>query len=96
MSVELHGAFVFDCDACGRENFVRVIEADMNQDAISVIVDGQYCMETVAPGDRTFTGDEGREYLCSVLVCRVLLAPSKVTCRHCGSEHLAEIPVIED
>jgi len=30
--VELHPAFVWDCDECGRENFVRAVVAEMSEE----------------------------------------------------------------
>lgn len=33
-SIELHLAFVWDCDDCGRENFVRSIVGEFDEDAM--------------------------------------------------------------
>lgn len=32
--IELHLAFVFDCDDCGRENFVRSITGDFSEEEL--------------------------------------------------------------
>lgn len=33
-SIELHLAFVFDCDYCGRENFVRSVTGDFSEEEL--------------------------------------------------------------
>jgi hypothetical protein len=32
MGIELHGAYVWDCDACGRENFTRGLAPCLSDD----------------------------------------------------------------
>lgn len=35
---ELHAAFAWDCDSCGRENFVRAVTVEMSQEDIEGMI----------------------------------------------------------
>jgi len=39
MKVELHPAFVWDCDSCGRENFARGIVAELSAEEREEVCD---------------------------------------------------------
>lgn len=34
-NIELHPAFVFDCDSCGRENFVRSVVREFDEETVA-------------------------------------------------------------
>lgn len=72
--VELHQAFMWDCPACGRENFERaVVCEDPDEDQIAEALEaGVISQEEVAAG----------------LQGTWMLAPERVTCKHadCGKE----------
>lgn len=36
--VELHNAFVWDCDDCGRENFVRAVIAELTKEDVDHMI----------------------------------------------------------
>lgn len=90
--VELHGAFAWDCPACGRENFERAIEGNIDEPALQAD-ENQVVGELIAPGVT-----DAREDLMEseVLIQRILLAPARVTCRACGAGHGAEVPTSEE
>jgi hypothetical protein len=35
VKIELHPAYAWDCDACGRENFVRGLVAEMSEEELA-------------------------------------------------------------
>lgn len=87
MSVELHGAFVWDCDACGAENFVRAVEGNIDEAAMEAAdnrVEGELIATEVVEG-----ADGGMES--GVMVQRILIAPATVKCRECGASDSTEV-----
>lgn len=85
-AAELHSAFVFDCDNCGRENFVRAIEAQMDEATAKRVAADQCDIHYDTISDTT----EGRveaEYVIS----RVSVAPRMVQCGHCGHKYSVEL-----
>lgn len=70
--VELHQAYVWDCETCGTENFCRCITADLNDDdreaAYRHFV-GLEDYQSLPEGWRNFT---------------LTTCPDQVTCSTCG------------
>jgi hypothetical protein len=89
MNAELHGAFVWDCDECGHENFVRGIESNLDEAcarAVSVdLIDVHF--DAVAEPDETGYAESRH------IITRVVLAPRHVTCRSCGRTFESELLV---
>lgn len=96
MTVELHPAFHWDCDECGREQFIRAYEGNLEEPAMARFV-GQDCdivSDYVIPGDEqriTEDGDEER-IESDFVVNRVIVAPKQVQCVHCGAAFMTTIP----
>lgn len=78
MSQELHGAFVWDCDECGQENFVRAIEGQIDEPAMQ---EGDPVGFLVA-GDEVKT-DEEEVSGSAWMQQRIILLPAMVTCSSC-------------
>lgn len=93
MTAELHGAFVWDCDACGAENFERAIIGNLDEAAMQAIIDSesQPAVRLTAPEARISETDPECFEAC-VLVSEILLAPKHVTCAECGTVFESEIP----
>lgn len=89
--VELHGAFVWTCEDCGRDCFERAIEGNLDEAAMNAD-DNQIHAELVAPEWREVDG----MMLADVLVQRILMAPRFVTCSHCQASFSTEVPSIID
>lgn len=70
---ELHSAFVWDCDNCGRENFVRSVTVEMNPDDPE---DAE--LIAIAREESGHLGDVTGFWQ---------MAPDDVTCQHCGAEY---------
>lgn len=72
--VELHQAFMWDCPACGRENFERAVVSEAPQE--------EQIAEALASGAVT------EEDLAEGLEGQWVFAPDRVTCKHadCGKE----------
>ena len=66
----LHPAYVWDCDACGQENFVRAVRVEMTEED-EVAMKEEYGVEPFEEGCFLGTPDEvrcvgcGTEYECS-------------------------------
>ena len=89
MSVELHGAFVWDCEECGRENYERAIEGSVDEAALLSDAN-QISGRLIAP---EFDSDElGPE----ILVQCVVIAPKQVRCKHCGNSFATAIFTEDD
>ena len=71
--VELHQAFMYDCPECGRENFVRAIHIETSDEEQDDMI-------------RLLAGIEDWEEVPDDLHGMFLVAPSNVTCEHCGEE----------
>ena len=48
-TVELHGAFMFDCPECGRENFCRSVQPTFSEEEYSIL-----CQEEGVENDGTW------------------------------------------
>jgi Zn-finger protein len=92
LTVELHGAFVWDCDDCGAENFERAIEGNVDEAAMEA-AENQVVGELIAP-EATERSDGLMES--EVLVQQILIAPRMVTCRQCRAIHATEVATTED
>lgn len=92
MSVELHCAFVWDCDECGRENFERAIEGNFDEAALEA--DENQVVGHLVALDAESVDDELFESECLTQV--IALAPRRVTCKHCKSSFETEIGDSED
>lgn len=73
---ELHPAFTWDCDNCGRENIARLLE----------ITDPEYLEQLRDLRDSVFNGDVEPE------AHGFLAIPSTVICKFCKREYLAGVP----
>ena len=92
MSAELHGAFVWDCDTCGRENFERAIEGDLDEPAMQA-EENQIFIEHVATEyEEREDGLMESEYL----IERIILAPKFVTCSYCNHTTPTEVYTLDD
>lgn len=90
MSIELHGAFVWDCDNCGAENFERAIEGNLDEEHMDDIINAhEPVIRLVAPGEETEEHDDGAN--AAVLVTQVLLAPKIVRCSSCLESFPTEV-----
>lgn len=90
MIAELHGAFRFDCPDCGRENFVRAIEGNIDEAALAADenqIEGH--LEALEPEERDGMMEA------QVLVQRILLVPRHVKCQHCSRSFPTTIPTEE-
>lgn len=75
--VELHEAFWWTCDACGRDSFVRSVMLDMpREDAIELAR-----AVGAVPPDFEFDDDDEPYWKSS---------PEEVTCDHCGEKYRTE------
>lgn len=90
MKAELHAAFVWDCDECGRENFVRAIEGNIDEAALES-AENRIVGDLVAPAE--LVDDELRA---EFLVQRISLAPDFVYCQSCGKSFPVEIYTLDD
>ena len=82
-TVELHQAFVWTCDECGRENFARCVTLTSEQVRHMV---SQATRDEVE-SQRQAMIEQGREELGEMDVEAAgswLVAPESVTCQHCG------------
>ena len=65
----LHPAYVWDCDACGHENFVRAVRMEMDEDDKEALKE-EYGVDPDEEGEFLGTPDEvecencGTEYEC--------------------------------
>ncbi len=50
LAIELHLAFVFDCNECGRENFVRAVTCDFDDNTVAEMKE-EYGIEAYDLGD---------------------------------------------
>ena len=93
MAVELHGAFCWDCDECGTENFVRAIEGDIDEPALEA---NENQIDTYLVGTGEVPCKIDGMAACEFLTQRIVLAPPHVTCAKCGYSFEAEVPHAED
>jgi hypothetical protein len=81
-TIELHQAFVFTCEDCGRDTFVRAVEISPE------------AMEGTEMDDETresLTDANEAAEACGINVGGTwLMAPDTVTCSHCGAEFATE------
>lgn len=87
-SVEIHSAWVWQCDCCGRENFTRGLEGDIYEPAIEHAGPQKYLI--------CFHGCDGEcEHACdgemNCLGTRIVADPCVVECRYCGREFFTEV-----
>lgn len=85
---ELHAAFVFDCEECGKENFIRALEGNMDESAIEEAAkSGDVTGFLVARDGKAVESPDGGdpvEYHAESLYQVIAVAPPFVTCKHCG------------
>lgn len=78
-TVELHPAWVWDCDTCGRENVARGITLMLTAEEAREMAErcgDEIVGEQPPPGVR----------------CPITSAPNEVRCRHCNAEFDVELP----
>lgn len=94
MHAELHAAWAWDCDQCGRENFVRAIEGNIDEAALAA--DENQVVGLLAAPDVVETDvetEDGERLMESEVLQQVIvIAPQHVTCTHCGSSFKTELP----
>lgn len=93
MAAELHTAWVWDCDACGRENFERAVEGDAHEAAAIIAEENTYGM--LVAEEKNCEG-EGEEMRCPSLIYRIAIAPQFVLCKHCSATFPTEVPTLEE
>lgn len=88
IEAELHSAFCWDCDNCGKENFVRAIEGNVTEPAMQADLDNIH-LDLVAPApiESLEKGSAWTPYL----IQRVSLMPHQVTCSECGNTFVAKV-----
>ena len=85
---ELHPAFSWDCDDCGRENFVRCVAVEPeSEDTIA----GDVVEDFVAPASADISEDQDGS-LFEYVIGRITVAPKMVTCGHCQKTFPACVP----
>ena len=84
---ELHSAFYWDCEKCGRENFVRAISGVLHLTPLmhKMLVDTRLIIQPEEPAP----GATASEMHCRTH--RVSLAPPSISCSFCGHCDLAQI-----
>lgn len=92
---ELHPAFVWDCERCGRENFFRAICGNLDEAAFRnfTVSDGHILVDFAAEPGAEF--DEVGNAAPLYVVSRVALCPKTVRCKHCTYIEQTEIFVSE-
>tara|TARA_Y100000310_G_scaffold326019_1_gene390344 strand:- start:591 stop:884 length:294 start_codon:yes stop_codon:yes gene_type:complete len=71
-TIELHQAFFWDCEMCGKENFERAIALEMTRDEKTEIFRDMGELESYEELPPEFDID-------------LLSAPKKVKCKYCGT-----------
>lgn len=82
---ELHAAYSWDCDECGKENFVRGVEANLDEPVAKCIEDQDQIdlhYQCIAEPDATES---------DYLITAIVIAPKKVTCAHCNKTFETEL-----
>jgi len=78
---ELHQAFIWDCNSCGRENLERIIWDDV----------------PAAEADDTDEDSESSyDYFEEVVDRIVICLPEVVVCDFCEASHLCTLPIADD
>jgi hypothetical protein len=85
--ITLFGAFRWECEECGLEQYENATEAEVDADVASSIVSEHFETLEAQGTDKTLASPE--------LVTRVLLGPPFVTCVNCGKTYAAQLPVDE-
>jgi len=91
-TIELHGAFSWDCDNCGRENFVRAIGGNLDEAAMKEML-GEPVQNLIAEEKNIdlISDDDSSRCESRYLITQLLVSPKTVTCWHCGTEFETEI-----
>jgi hypothetical protein len=84
VEAELHAAFCFDCDKCGSENFVRAIEANLDEASAKAVDDDLISTHFEVVEEEGEPEDADIVYA-SVIMTRVAIAPKRVSCADCGA-----------
>lgn len=83
--ITLFGAFRWECDECGLEQYENATEAEIDADVSQSIISEHF---------ETLEAQGTDEYVESPeLVTRVLLGPPFVKCSRCGKVYAAQLPV---
>lgn len=92
MNAELHGAFCWDCDECGHENFVRGIEAELEE-----AVAREVCEDLIdVHFDCIPETNDGYFAESRSIITRVVIAPQHVKCVSCGKSYPTELVTNSD
>lgn len=71
--IELHPAYQWDCDSCGRENFARAVVAELNP-------------ENPEDAELIEIARAESEHLIGDIKPFWMTEPEEVVCAHCGAE----------
>lgn len=94
-TVELHAAHVWDCEECGRENFERAVEGDMDEPSMQVFRDEEDSAEAAIQMLATEVVQDGNGNTgAAFLISRIAIVPKTVTCKHCDASFATEVPCI--
>lgn len=70
-TIELHPAYMWDCDECGRENFARAVYPELSEDEVRELA---YDMGVIESADDDLPPG------------MILMAPNKVQCIFCNAK----------
>lgn len=88
MTTELHVAWVYDCEECGKENFLRAVTGDAHE-IMRLLTEGEPVVMLVAEEEHVEqVGPELHE--APSVISELAIAPMYVTCQHCGHKAPAE------
>lgn len=82
----LHAAFAWDCEHCGKENFARAVEGNLDEPI--ALASGQ---EQVSIHLETVSEDPEHCRESPMLIARVAIGPKYVACSSCGTSFVAEL-----
>lgn len=98
MTTELHAAWCYDCDECGKENFVRAVSGDAYE-AVMMLDEAEQESLDVLQAEEADTENplstENEKYT-RLLYRDIVIAPKYVTCGHCGHKQAAEAPKLTE
>jgi hypothetical protein len=85
MKIELHNAYVWDCDNCGAENFERAVKFDAPPEERERMLRDMGALE-----DYQTLADIERETEDGKIMASLTTSPDRVTCKACGTAYESE------
>lgn len=96
MAVELHGAFAWDCENCGSQNFERAIQGVLSKEVVDALSSGaEPIIVPYGAASESEIDEESDSFVAAALVNHVLMAPKRVTCKKCGESFNSEVELYE-